>query len=156
MNELQSWLTNIKRWYQPREHRNTNILVNAISNAPNAVFGPIETNEHSEALAYWLDACHRLSTYYQNKSGLDKAFSYLQFPYAKLQEMACNPELDMVMKRWCLKKLDRMIVAMTEFCQRQPDTRWQHENAQLIELHVSFMQGQNDLNLSYSSLAGSN
>lgn len=154
MNEIQSWLTQIKQWYQPQQGRDINILINAVSNAPDSIFGAIETEKHSEALAYWIDSCQRLCCYYQDiaepAAKPEKAFGYLQFAYAKLQEMACNPELDPGMKRWSLKRLDRMIVAMAEFCQRQEDTKWQQESTQLIELHVAFMQAQNNQNLSYS------
>ncbi|MCG7588445.1 hypothetical protein [Photobacterium sp. OFAV2-7] len=150
MNQLSSWLAGIKSWYHPQQQSDIDILVNAVSHAPEEVFGLIESELHSEALAYWLDACTRLSYYYQDRQEIDKAFSYLQFAYAKLQDMACRPELDSDMKRWCLKKLDRMIVAIVEFCQRQCETKWQQESTQLIELHVMFMEGQNNLNLAYS------
>lgn len=151
MNELRPWLDKVKSWYRPQQHSDVDILVNAVSHAPEEIFGSIESELHSEALAYWLDACHRLSFYYQDQNEIEKAFSYLQFAYAKLQDMTCKPSLDSSMKRWCLKKPDRMIVAMMEFCQRQSDIKWQQESTRVIELHVVFMEGQNNLNLAYSA-----
>lgn len=154
MEIIQLWLSDIKSWYQPPTHSDPSILINAVNHAPDAIFDTVETHLHSEALVYWIDACQRLSIYYQNNGDIEKSYSYLQFCYAKLQEMACKPSLDVNMKRWCLKKLDRLIIRLMEFCQCQTDAKWQQESSMLIELHVSFMKGQNHLNLAYSSGSG--
>lgn len=154
MNEIQSWLTSIKSWYQPQLHPDYDILISGVNQAPRAIFESIDTELHSEALAYWIDACRRLSFYYLDNGDLDKSYSYLQFSYARLQEMACKPTLSSEMKRWCLKRLDRMVLTMMEFCQRQPGKQWQQETTRLIELHVCFMEGQNNLNLAYPSGSG--
>ena len=149
MTELHSWLHNIKIWYRPNQSRNIDILIQAVSHPPEAIFVFTDSDTNSEALSYWFDACHRLSFYYQDKGNNELAFSYLQLAYAKLQGMVCHHTLNGDMMRWCLKKLDRMIISMMEFCQRQHDPKWQQESMQLIDLHIAFMAGQNNVNLAY-------
>lgn len=152
MTELHTWLDNIKVWYQtpsPPQQRDIQTLIDALNHAPDIIFTDVSCELHNEALAYWLDACQRLSFYYQDLPNIEKAFSYMQFGYAKLQCMICDQALEPDLKRWCLKKLDRMIVAMMEFCQQQNSQQWLDESTQLINLHVTFMEGQNNLNLSY-------
>ncbi|OAN11415.1 hypothetical protein A3K86_20950 [Photobacterium jeanii] len=153
MTELHLWLDNIKTWYQKPvspQQRDIQTLIDALNHAPDIIFSDVSCEAHNEALAYWLDACQRLSFYYQDLPDSEKAFNYMQFGYAKLQSMVCDQQIAPDLKRWCLKKLDRMIVAMMEFCQQQPDSKWQQESTQLIDLHVAFMESQNNLNLSYS------
>ncbi|GHA35193.1 hypothetical protein ACFFLZ_07065 [Photobacterium aphoticum] len=125
-------------------------LVYAVSHTPAAIFGPIHTEQHSEALAYWFEACQQLHRLYHLQGDSDMAYSYQQFAYSKLQALASDPEQDTAMKRWCLKKLDRMVVSMMEFCQQQSSPQWEQEGAALVELHVLYMQGQQHMNMAYA------
>ncbi|EAS42811.1 hypothetical protein C9J48_11430 [Photobacterium profundum] len=149
MTEISYWLDGIKIWFQPNQSQNIKILIDHVNLAPSALFDNVDSDMNSEALAYWFDACQRLSLYYQDQGEPEKAFSYLQFAYAKLQGMLCHPSHSDDIKRWSLKKIDRIIVVMVEFCQVQQEKKWQQESIQLINLHVTFMEGQNNLNLVY-------
>ncbi|PSW20096.1 hypothetical protein C9I98_08530 [Photobacterium sanctipauli] len=160
MNEIQVWLDQVKVWYFATSTngvsgiRDDTILVEAINNTPTGMFVSVDSHLHSEAIAYWLDACLQLSNTYQHQGKIDLAFSYLQFAYSKVQEMATTQDQDPDMKRWCLKKLDTMIVGLMEFCQRQHEDKWHQQSIELVNFHVLFMEGQYHQNLAYPSNNG--
>lgn len=149
MNDIECWLTQLKSDYARDLGNDIPTLCGAVSHVPTTIFSQIDTDVHSEALAYWFNACHRLSQRYLHCNDAELAYNYMQFAYSKLQELSSLPQQDPAMKRWCYKKLDRMIVSMMEFCQQQHGERWAQEGNDLIELHVMFMQGQQHLNLVY-------
>ncbi|MDO6706658.1 hypothetical protein [Photobacterium sp. 1_MG-2023] len=146
---LNIWLTDLKAWYERGNHRDIDILRRGVHRVPDRVFMQLETPHDSEALAYWLDACQRLSIYYTDLGDADQGYNYLQFAYAKLQAMSTETSLQPDARRWALKKLDRLVVAMSDFCQHQHNEKWLEESKHLIDLHVAFMSGQNHLNLAY-------
>ena len=150
MTEIICWLDQLKVHLQLESENGIPSLVHAVNHTPEAVFGPIYTEQHSEALAYWFAACQQLHRRYQQQGDSERAYSYQQFAYSKLQALVSDPQQDPAMTRWCLKKLDRMIISMMEFCQQQSTDRWQQEGAALVELHVIYMQGQQHMNLAYS------
>ncbi|MGD6735535.1 hypothetical protein ACP5PY_03780 [Photobacterium leiognathi subsp. mandapamensis] len=151
MTELHCWLESIKSWYQPNHSHDFSDLISVIEQTPQSMMDELDTETGSEALAYWLDACFRLTKYYQHQGYNEQAFGYIQLSYAKLQAIVCEQSYSAELKRWSLKKLDRIIVAMVEFCQHQSDRQWQQESIQLINLHVAFMESQQHLNLSYAA-----
>ncbi|WP_422767957.1 hypothetical protein ACOX9X_21060 [Photobacterium leiognathi subsp. mandapamensis] len=151
MTELHCWLKSIKSWYQPNHSHDFSDLVSVIQQTPQSMMDELDTETGSEALAYWLDACFRLTKYYQHQGYNEQAFGYIQLSYAKLQAIVCEQSYSAELKRWSLKKLHRIIVAMVEFCQHQSDPQWQQESIQLINLHVAFMESQQHLNLSYAA-----
>lgn len=147
MRVIDSWMEKIQQWYSDTAHRSIDSLAAIVSQTPAMIFDPPIDLKRSDAIAYFVDGCCKLQRHYQSQGNTEEAFSYLQFCYAKLQALACRPEIEPDIRRWALKKLDILIVAMMEFCQQQNDVVWQRESEQLVELHVSFMQGQSDLNL---------
>ncbi|MGF1682822.1 hypothetical protein [Photobacterium minamisatsumaniensis] len=149
MDNIQSWIDQLTPWYKTNGRCDKSILIETISNAPNSIFTSIDSQLHSEALAYWLDACLTLSRIYQNIGNIELAFSYLQFAYSKVQEVATTPNQSPNMKRWGLKKLDCMIIDLMAFCQQQQQEKWQQECADLVNCHVLFMKGQFHQNLAY-------
>ncbi|MGF1723478.1 hypothetical protein [Photobacterium nomapromontoriensis] len=149
MNDIECWLNQLKSDYVLDIRNEISTLSRAVSHAPASIFGPIDTELQSEAIAYWFDSCQRLSYYYQHLNDVELAYSYMHFAYSKLQELASLSPQNPAMKRWCYKKLDRMIVSMMEFCQQQHGQRWEQESNDLVELHVIFMQGQQHINLVY-------
>ncbi|MGF1703834.1 hypothetical protein L4D09_26440 [Photobacterium makurazakiensis] len=151
MDNIQSWMNQLTPWYKTNGHCDKSILINAINSAPNSIFTSIDSQLHSDALAYWLDACLTLSHIYQNTGNIEQAFSYRQFAYSKVQEVATLPNQSQNMKRWSLKKLDSMIVGLMAFCQQQQQEKWQHECVDLVNYHVLFMEGQYHQNLAYPS-----
>lgn len=151
MMTLHCWLESVKGWYQPNHSHDFSELVTLIQQTPSSMMNELDNETGSEALAYWLDACFRLTKYYQHQGYNEQAFGYIQLSYAKLQAVVCDASYSAELKRWSLKKLDRIIVAMVEFCQHQTDPQWQQESVQLINLHVAFMESQQHLNLKYSA-----
>lgn len=147
MTELISWLEQLKAFDEVNITDAAPCLEKLINQPPADIFGPVLTPVHSEALAYWFHVCQRLSGMYLHADKPDKAYSYLQFSYSKLQQLACLPQQDPAMKRWCLIKMDRMIVSMLEFCQHQPLPAWQQESNHLVDLHVRFMQANRPITL---------
>ncbi|KLV03411.1 hypothetical protein ABT56_20040 [Photobacterium aquae] len=155
MITIECWLTQVQECYAKAAADNNESHVDAlrqiINHAPSSLFGNIESEPHREAIAYWFDVCQRLSCYFRHSGEWDLSYNYLQFAYSKLQAIVSDPLQDPAIKRWGIKKLDRMIVNMLEFCQHQPDPHWQTESESLIELHVRFMQGQQHKNLAYET-----
>ncbi|WP_407333047.1 hypothetical protein [Enterovibrio sp. 27052020O] len=141
------WFEQIQAWYSDGMSNGIKGLENLIANSPASLFAPPIDQAQSDAIAYFVDGCIKLQRHYESEGRIDEAYNYLQFCYAKLQGMASHAEVEKEVKRWSLKKLDTLIVAMMEFCQQQQDSAWVKESELLVELHVAFMQGQNGLNL---------
>ncbi|MBV7296886.1 hypothetical protein [Enterovibrio paralichthyis] len=147
MNHIEKWLQDIQQWYENPQHRDIGQLSAVIEQAPASLFEPPIDHTSSDAIAYFVDGCIRLQRHYEFEGKSTDAYSYLQFCYAKLQALASRTDIETEVRRWSLKKLDQLIVSMMEFCQHQNDAGWLSESKQLIELHVAFMVGQNNLNL---------
>ncbi|MBC7001541.1 hypothetical protein BIZ37_03135 [Photobacterium sp. BZF1] len=129
-----------------------NPAIQLLNGAPPVIFGPVITETQNEAIAYWLELCQQLVNFYQNNGDYELAFRYKQFCYSKLQALAIAPQQDAAIKRWCIKKLEIMVINMLEFCQQQSTVVWQNESQQLIDAHVHFMQSMNHQNLSLGSV----
>ncbi|MCQ1056866.1 hypothetical protein LRP52_02120 [Photobacterium sp. ZSDE20] len=157
MKTIESWLKEVKsltlstRWHAAN---NTNwdeaSTARLLNEAPASLFGSIVSLNQSEAIAYWLDVCCQLSAFHQRSGNVDLAFQYQQFSYSKIQVLATVPNQDPAMRRWCIKKLECMVVDMLEFCQHQPHPPdWQKIRKHLIDTHVHFMQQLSHQNLSF-------
>ncbi|PSW16038.1 hypothetical protein C9J01_03250 [Photobacterium rosenbergii] len=129
-----------------------NPAIQLLNGAPQVIFGPVITESQNEDIAYWLELCQQLVNFYQNNGDYELAFRYKQFCYSKLQALAIAPQQDEAIKRWCIKKLEIMIINMLEYCQQQPTVVWQNESQQLIDAHVHYMQSMNHQNLSLGSV----
>lgn len=147
MDFVQRWMTEIQCWYGDESNRDMTQLSHVIADTPAKIFEPPIDLMTSDAIAYFVDGCTRLQRHYEAQGQISEAYSYLQFCYAKLQALGARADIEPEVKRWSLKKLDQLIIAMMEFCQHQHDDAWLDESKQLIELHVAFMVGQNNLNL---------
>lgn len=141
MDPLNIWLEQIELWYQTRKHDQGSNLESLILYPPDQVWGPIISERQSKAIACWLDGCLRLFQY-QRYQRPDKAYQYLQFAYSKLQQVTINPQSELELKDWCMKRMQNLIVLSLEFCTQQPNERWQAESSLLIENHVRFMAAQ--------------
>lgn len=119
-----------------------------LNEAPPALFGQIVCPSQNEAIAYWLEVCCRLIAFHQHAGNVELAYQYQQFSYSKVQALTIVADQDTTIQRWCIKKLDRMVVTMLEFCQQQPHPTWQDESKLLIESHIHFMQQLSHQNLS--------
>ncbi|WP_305814492.1 hypothetical protein [Photobacterium leiognathi] len=104
MTELHCWLESIKSWYQPNHSHDFSDLVSVIQQTPQSMMDELDTETGSEALAYWLDACFRLTKYYQHQGYNEQAFGYIQLSYAKLQAIVCEQSYSAELKRWSLKE----------------------------------------------------
>ncbi|HGS4992889.1 TPA: transcriptional regulator, partial [Vibrio parahaemolyticus] len=63
---------------------------------------------------------------------------------AKLEQAACHPMSDILLKDWCLKRLQHLTVLALEFCNQQQDqNQWQQQANNLIESHVALMRSLN-------------
>ncbi|MCV6003769.1 hypothetical protein OFO99_30465, partial [Escherichia coli] len=70
-----------------------------------------------------------------------KAYQTLLYASAKLEQAACQPMSDILLKDWCLKRLQHLTVLALEFCNQQQDqSQWQQQANTLIETHVALMQ----------------
>ena len=152
MTEFNQWILKIKHCYNDSSLFDYTQLQAAVLDCPSLIFENIDQPNIGEGFAYWLDACHKLCHHYQDEDP-ELAFSYLQLAYAKMQRMVCLTTLSLELKRWSLKRLDAMIVAILEFCQKQSELYWQHQSTQLINLHVVFMESQQHINLQYGITA---
>lgn len=146
MKTIEDWLEELKN---EALNANWDEAANArlLNETPTALFGLVVGPKHSEAIAYWLDVCCQLSTFHQHAGNVDLAFQYQQFSYSKIQALATVPNQEAAIKRWCIKKLELMVVSMLEFCQQQPHLAWQNESKLLIDSHVYFMQQLSHQNL---------
>ncbi|MFA0309885.1 transcriptional regulator [Vibrio splendidus] len=171
MNELDTWLERIGNWYKERKHDQVEQLESLILTPPDALWGPMITNEQSKGIACWLDGCLRIFTFYRykdvtpttstklaassssslsNEAGgshyQEKAYQYLMFAYSKLQVVSCDPKSEPDLQEWCTQRLQHLCVLALEFTNQQQEPHWTEESEKLIESHVRFManQHQND------------
>ncbi|WP_102313004.1 transcriptional regulator [Vibrio cyclitrophicus] len=150
MNELDTWLERIGDWYKDRKHDQVDRLEPLILTPPDALWGPLITDEQSKGTACWLDGCLRIFTFYRNSienpHHQEKAYQYLMFAYSKLQAVSCDPKSEPDLQEWCTQRLQHLCVLALEFTNQQQEPRWKEESEKLIESHVRFManQHQND------------
>ncbi|PFG58637.1 hypothetical protein ATG66_1192 [Vibrio sp. ES.051] len=141
--ELSHWQDLISMWYENQNHDQIDELEAILYQVPDSVFGPELTEPQSKAIACWLDGCLRVfqHTRYQNKQ---KAYQSLLYTSAKLEQTACQVTTDIVIKDWCLKRLQHLTVLGLEFCNQQSDQKvWQQQANSLIEAHVALMRALN-------------
>ena len=155
MNELDTWLDRIGDWYKDRKHDQVDRLEPLILTPPDALWGPLITDEQSKGIACWLDGCLRIFTFYRHladssnpelasqevsgSSHQEKAYQYLMFAYSKLQAVSCNPKSEAGLQEWCTQRLQHLCVLALEFTSQQQEPHWQAESEKLIESHVHFM-----------------
>ncbi|NAZ91144.1 transcriptional regulator [Vibrio toranzoniae] len=150
MNELGTWLDRIGDWYKDRKHDQVEILEPLILMPPDALWGPLITDEQSKGIACWLDGCLRIFTFYRNSDEnphhQEKAYQYLMFAYGKLQAVSCDTNAEPDLQGWCTQRVQHLCVLALEFANQQQEPRWLQESEKLIESHVRFMtsQSQND------------
>ncbi|MDD1823583.1 transcriptional regulator [Photobacterium sp. ZSDE20] len=150
MNELDTWLERIGDWYKDRKHDQVERLEPLILTPPDALWGPLITDEQSKGIACWLDGCLRIFTFYrnsdQNSHHQEKAYQYLMFAYSKLQAVCCDTKAEPDLQEWCTQRIQHLCVLALEFANQQQEPRWLQESEKLIESHVRFMasQSQND------------
>ncbi|HAS6637361.1 transcriptional regulator [Vibrio parahaemolyticus] len=143
MMELTSWQDQISHWHETRKHDQVNVLEAILYEAPDTVFGPELSDQQSKAIACWLDGCLRVFQHarYQDHH---KAYQTLLYASAKLEQAACHPMSDILLKDWCLKRLQHLTVLALEFCNQQQDqNQWQQQANNLIESHVALMRSLN-------------
>ncbi|MDE1351978.1 transcriptional regulator [Vibrio aestuarianus] len=138
MSRLLIWLHAMETLHQQRNDTQWQALKQLLIDVPRSVFGPDLNDNQSKAIAYFLDGCLRLFQHQQTNQP-DAAFQYLQFAYAKLQQTSADPLTDLIIKDWCMKRLQHLIVLSLEFCQQQDQTQWHAIASGLIDAHVSFM-----------------
>ncbi|WP_047514614.1 hypothetical protein [Vibrio harveyi] len=140
---LMTWQDHISDWYDNRKHDQVERLEAILYQAPVSVFGPELTDEQSKAIACWLDGCLRVFQYARHQDH-KKAFQILQYTSAKLEHAACQRMTDLLIKDWCLKRLQHLTVLALEFCNQQHDqNEWQQQASSLIESHVALMRSLN-------------
>ncbi|WP_162063756.1 transcriptional regulator [Vibrio taketomensis] len=141
MIQLESWVDAISDWYQHRKHDQDKSLQSLIHSAPDSVWGPSVSELQSKAIACWLDGCLRI---FQGLRYSDPttAYQYLQFASSKLQACVSQPTADLELKDWAMKRLQHLTVLALEFCNQQPQLKWQQESDCVIESHVQFMAAQ--------------
>ncbi|TKF21558.1 transcriptional regulator [Vibrio genomosp. F6] len=150
MNELDTWLEPVGDWYKNRKHDQVERLEPLILTPPDALWGPLITDEQSKGIACWLDGCLRIFTFYrnsnQNPHHQEKAYQYLMFAYSKLQAVCCDTRAEPDLQEWCTQRVQHLCVLALEFANQQQGARWLQESEKLIESHVRFMtsQSQND------------
>ncbi|KXF81106.1 hypothetical protein [Enterovibrio coralii] len=148
VREIPEWLGCMQAWYCNQNINEMRGLESLVIEAPANLFAPCIDEDKSLGIGYWLDACVRLHHHLNSVDDRDGAYAFLQFAYSKMQEMGSNISHDIEVKKWCLKRMDALIVTLLEFCQRQQSSYWERESTSLIEAHVSYMTAQNHLNLS--------
>lgn len=147
MKTIEYWLEELKN-LALSTHNDAAANAQLLNEAPPTLFGPVVSPNQIEAIAYWLEVCCRLSAFHQHLGNNELAFQYQQFSYSKIQELTTVPGQDSAIQRWCIKKLEQMVVNMLEFCQQQPHPAWQNESIHLVDTHVHFMQQLSHQNLS--------
>ncbi|RXJ73712.1 hypothetical protein CS022_08240 [Veronia nyctiphanis] len=149
--EIDHWLTDIKNWYCNQNINEMEKLAELAVNIPERIFSPHICQAKSESLGYWLDACIRTNHHLNALGKTDEAYSYIQFAYGKMQAMASDTEHEIEVRKWCLQRMDHLVVVLLEFCQSQTEAVWKQESTTLIEAHVSFMTAQNHMNLNHGA-----
>lgn len=141
--KLNSWQDQISHWYESQKHDQVEALEAILYRAPDSVFGPELTNQQSKALSCWLDGCLRVfeGARYRDPH---KSYQILLYASAKLEQAACTLVNDIVIKDWCLKRLQHLTVLALEFCNQQDDQeQWQEQANVLINSHVTLMRSLN-------------
>lgn len=141
MDQLESWIEQIEMWYRHRKHDQGSDLERLLQQAPQEIWGPTISDRQSKAMACWLDGCLRVFQH-ERYQAPTKAYQYLQFASSKLEQVAANPVSELKLRDWCIKRLQHLMVLSVEFCNQQPQARWQTESYQLIEAHIHFMAAQ--------------
>ncbi|MGR5064750.1 hypothetical protein [Photobacterium sp. DNB22_13_2] len=149
MKTIEYWLEELKKNVALNASWDESAVTQLLNEAPPTLFGEVVNPKRSEAIAYWLDVCRRLSLFHQKSGNFDLAFQYQQFYYSKIQMLATVPDQDPATQRWCVKKLEHMIVNMLELCQQHPHPNRQKQSKQLIDSHIFFMQQLSHQNLSF-------
>ncbi|MEF2506545.1 transcriptional regulator [Vibrio mimicus] len=136
MNELHLWLSEVHDWYQSQSREHVLMLQPLIFNVPDQIWGP-EVNEiQSKAIACWLDACLRQFEHYRNLDTA-QAQQYLNLAYGRFQLCVAQPECDLELKSWCMRRMQQLMVLSLEHLNHQPDG--QIQSKALIEAHIQFM-----------------
>ena len=138
MIQLESWVDAISDWYQNRKHDQDKSLQSLILSAPDCVWGPDVTELQSKAIACWLDGCLRIF-HGLRYSDPATAYQYLQLASSKLQACVSQTNAELELKYWAMKRLQHLTVLTLEFCNQQPQVKWQQESNSVIESHVQFM-----------------
>ncbi len=141
--KLNSWQDKISIWYESRKNDQVETLEVILYQVPDSVFGPELTNQQSKALSCWLDGCLRV---FENVRYHDpiKGYHTLLYASSKLEQAACRPGADILIKDWCLKRLQHLTVLALEFCNQQQDqSHWQDQAETLINSHVALMRSLN-------------
>jgi len=144
MSALNEWQSQISNWYQLGKHDQVDTLIPLIMHPPKEIWGPSVSLEQGKALACWLDGCLRIYQYQLDQNNKQGAYEYLNFAYAKLQAVACEPETDRELKIWALERLDQLIVALLEHCSR---CHWTKECESQVESYIHFMAAQQHIRL---------
>ncbi|MFD2177512.1 hypothetical protein [Veronia pacifica] len=150
--EIDYWLTDIKNWYCNQNINEMGRLLELVVEVPERIFTPHICQAKSESLGYWLDACIRTNHHLASMGKTDEAYSYIQFAYGKMQAMASNTEHEIDVRRWCMQRMDKLMIVLVEFCQHQQQPVWRQESSTLIDAHVTFMTAQNHMNMSGSQV----
>ncbi|MGF1866424.1 hypothetical protein L4D15_14355 [Enterovibrio norvegicus] len=145
---VNEWLSLAQQWYCNQNINEICCLEELVKHVPAALYDPHIDEAKSLAIGYWMDACMRIHHHSASLGEVDTAYGFLQFSYSKMQEMASDIRHELEVKKWCLQRMDTLIVVLLEFCQSQCAEYWQKEANTLIEAHVSFMTAQHHLNLS--------
>ncbi|AUI87541.1 transcriptional regulator [Vibrio azureus] len=141
--DISSWLNIVSKWYRSRKDDQVNSLERILYQAPQTIFGPTFNDEQSKALACWLDMNLRA---FQDirETEQDKAYQILQYTVAKLEQSATSHSTDILIKDWCLRRIQHLTVLSISFCQQQEDQRkWRSQAHQLINGHVKLMESLN-------------
>ncbi|MBE1273986.1 hypothetical protein [Enterovibrio baiacu] len=150
---VNEWLSLAQQWYCNQNINEMCCLEELVKHVPAALFDPHIDEAKSLAIGYWMDACMRIHHHEASLCEVEAAYGYLQFSYGKMQEMASDIRHELAVKKWCLQRMDTLIVVLLEFCQSQCEEYWQKEANSLIEAHVVFMTAQNHLNLSQEMIS---
>ncbi|WP_413112899.1 hypothetical protein [Thaumasiovibrio sp. DFM-14] len=138
-NPINASIPNIEAWLSNKPTLSTQFPHWLIA-APNEIFTPPLTDIKQRAISEWYLVCVEISATFSNNA--QEKQQWLQLAYAYLQKMAINTDYDAEVRKWCLLRLDRLIIALLEVC---PQTN--SDPTSLIEAHISFMGGQGHRNL---------
>lgn len=137
--KLSNWQDQMSTWYENRKHDQVEQLETILYLAPDEIFGPKLTDQQSKAIACWLDGCLRVFEHTRNKYP-QRAFSALLYASANLEKAAYHSETDLLIRDWCLKRLQHLTVLALEFCDQQSDqNEWKQQATGLIESHIALM-----------------
>ncbi len=140
---LNIWQDQISNWYESRKHDQVEQLEMILYQVPDSVFGPELSDEQSKAIACWLDGCLRIFAHLRSREH-QQAYQTLLYACAKLEQAACTPVNDVLIKDWCLKRLQHLTVLALEFCNQQRDqSYWQEQANSLINSHITVMRALN-------------